>query len=70
MMILSLKKMPSTDLLDEIWRKIFSYLPTDVILGKISRVCKRFNELTKDPTLLESIKVNDITDYELKGQSV
>ena len=70
-MILSLKKMPSknrkihdTDLLDEIWRKIFSYLPTDVILGKISRVCKRFNELTKDPTLLESIKVKDITDYE------
>ena len=52
------------DQLDEIWRKIFSYLPTNDILGKIARVCKRFYEITKDPTLLKSIKVKNITNYE------
>ena len=52
------------DLLDEIWRKIFSYLPTNDVLGKVARVCKRFYEITKDPTLLKSIKVKKFTDYD------
>ena len=52
------------DLLDEIWRKIFSYLPTNDVLGKVARVCKRFYEITKDPTLLKSITVKKFTDYD------
>ena len=58
------RKFHNIDLLDEIWRKIFSYLPTQVILGKVARVCKRFNEISKDPTLLKSIKVKNISDYD------
>ena len=58
------KKYHNIDLLNEIWRRIFSYLPTNDILGKIARVCKRFNEITKDPTLLQYIKLKNITDYE------
>ena len=53
------------DLLDEIWRKIFSYLPTNDILN-IAIVCKRFNEITRDQTLLKSMKVKNITNYEME----
>jgi len=58
------RKIHNIELLDEIWRKIFSYLPTQVILGKVARVCKRFNEITKDPTLLKSVKIKNISDYD------
>ena len=58
------RKFHNIELLDEIWRKIFSYLPTQVILGKVARVCKRFNEITKDPTLLKSVKIKNISDYD------
>ena len=40
---------------NEVWLKIFGYLPTNEILLQISRVCKRFYELSKDSSLITEI---------------
>merc|ERR1719210_856022 len=48
------------DLLDELWRKIFTYLPTKTILGKVAKVCKRFHRIASDPTLIRHVNLVNI----------
>ena len=50
---------------NEVWLKIFEYLPTYDILRKIAIVSKRFYHLSKDPNLITEIYLNiDILDYD------
>ena len=48
---------------NEVWLKIFGYLPTKDILMQISRVCKHFYELSKDSSLITEIIVK-FADYD------
>ena len=50
----------SVDLPNELWQKVFSYLPTRTILGKVARVCKRFYEITKNPSILSNVTLKKI----------
>lgn len=50
------------ELPDEILLKIFSHLSSLEILVTISCVCKHFNRLAKDPSLLESITLKPNVD--------
>ena len=56
----------TVDLPNELWLRIFSYLPTETILGSLSLVSKRFNSLTQDPTLIKTIMLNGIDKYDLE----
>ena len=54
------------DLPDEIWRKIFSYLSTNTILRNVTRVCKRFNDIAKDPTMLKAVNLHGLIEYDME----
>ena len=50
---------------NEIWLKIFEFLPTYDILRKMAFVNKHFNDLSKHPKLIKEIYLNiDILDYD------
>ena len=50
----------SVDLPNELWQKVFSYLPTRTILGKVAKVCKRFYEITRNPSMLSNVSLRKI----------
>ena len=51
----------STKLLpDEIWLKVFHYLPTHFINDTIAIVCKRFLRLSRDCSLIKEIRITEL----------
>ena len=61
----SMENCVSANFPNEVWLKIFEYLPTYDILRTIAFVSKRFNDLSKDPNLIREIYLNiDILDYD------
>ena len=50
------------DLPEEVLLKILSYLSTYEILLRVGLVCKRFNDLSKVPTLIEELSYNENID--------
>ena len=51
----------STKLLpDEIWLKVFQYLPTHFIRNIIAIVCKRFQRLSRDCSLIKEIRITEL----------
>ena len=54
----------SENLPNEIWIKIFQFLPTYDILRRIAPVSQRFNDLSKNLNLIKKIHLNiDILNY-------
>ena len=43
---------------DEIWSKIFSYLPTKTILGTLTKVSRHFNQIATNPTLITNFSLS------------
>ena len=48
---------------DEIWSKIFSYLPTQTILGTLTRVSRHFNQIATNPTMIKSLEIDTLTKF-------
>ena len=48
---------------DEIWSKIFSYLPTETILGTLTRVSRHFNNIATNPTMIKSLEIDTLTKF-------
>ena len=45
---------------DEIWLKVFHYLPTHFIRKIIAIVCKRFLRLSRDCSLIKEIRITEL----------
>ena len=45
---------------DEIWLKVFQYLPTYFIHNTIAIVCKRFLRLSRDCSLIKEIRITEL----------
>ena len=52
------------DLPDEIMLKILNYTQTKDVFGSIALVCKRFNNLTKDPNAIKFLHVGKVIEDE------
>ena len=52
------------DLPDEIMLKILNYTQTKDVFGSFSLVCKRFNNLTKDPNAIKFLHVGEVVEDE------
>ena len=52
---------------DEIWSKIFSYLPTKTILGTLTQVSRHFNQIATNPTLITNLKIHGLMSSERRN---
>ena len=55
-----------TEIPQEIWIKIFSYLPYHEVLQRISPVCKYFKNLCHDVNVKKHIQLFDTTKYDFE----